>query len=158
MPRWQSFEPYFWSLVKKTKYCWIWQGGLDSKGYGRVWHDNRRQRAHRVAFKLTYGKIPADMLICHHCDNKKCVRPKHLFAGTHSDNMLDCTKKGRNTLIECPWLMKRGNDHWTRLNTKRSKLLLKRISALRRKEWKDGRRRAIRNSRGQIMGTRMVSC
>lgn len=31
----------------------------------------------------------------HICDNKKCVNPNHLKAGTQSENIKDCVDKGR---------------------------------------------------------------
>jgi DNA invertase Pin-like site-specific DNA recombinase len=42
------------------------------------------------------------MLVCHRCDNPKCVRPDHLFLGTHSDNAKDCASKGRNVAQRRP--------------------------------------------------------
>lgn len=123
MPRWQAFEPYFWSLVDKNGpvpehcpevgNCWLWKGDV-SKRYGRVCFRGGRTGAHRVAFILTSGEIPVGLLICHHCDNRLCVRPSHLFAGTSVDNMQDWTKKGRNKLINDP---PRGDEHWTRRKT-----------------------------------------
>jgi hypothetical protein len=48
-----------------------------------------------VAWRLTYGSIPQDLLVLHRCDNPPCVRPTHLFLGTYKDNADDMMAKGR---------------------------------------------------------------
>lgn len=50
-------------------------------------------RAHRMAWALLNGPIPNEMDVLHSCDNRVCVR--HLFLGTHTDNMQDRDRKGR---------------------------------------------------------------
>lgn len=93
----QERDARFWSRVKKgtgDQACWEWHGGMYWHGYGRF-YDRRDVYAHRYAFARFVSPIPDDMHICHHCDNKKCVRPDHLFVGTRSDNMQDAQRKGR---------------------------------------------------------------
>jgi hypothetical protein len=87
----------FWSKVRKTRACWLWQGGRQSHGYGEFnWPPHRTKQAHRLAWLLTCGPIPPGMYVLHHCDNPSCVRPDHLFLGTPADNMTDMVAKGRD--------------------------------------------------------------
>jgi len=89
----------FWMRVRKSLGCWEWSGGLYGNKYGRFWVPRpavpRSRLAHRVSWELEYGSIPRGMLVLHHCDNRKCVRPSHLFLGTYQDNVDDMDAKGR---------------------------------------------------------------
>lgn len=77
--------------------CWIWIGSLDICGYGKFFYNRKCCRASRVSYEIYKGKIPKGKLVCHTCDNRKCVNPDHLWLGTHLENMEDCKKKGRVT-------------------------------------------------------------
>jgi len=79
----------FWSYVIKTDSCWEWRGATDPQGYGYFGAGNRRYRAHRLAFELTYHPIPENLVVRHYCDNPACCRPDHLELGTHQDNSND---------------------------------------------------------------------
>lgn len=63
--------------------------------YGAVWHDGKMRRVHVVSLELKIGKLPEGMHALHHCDNPICFNQKHLFCGTHADNMRDCSIKNR---------------------------------------------------------------
>lgn len=86
----------FWEKVDKTGECWLWRAHLGSCGYGAFGLGGRAAKAHRVAFELTHGPIPPGLFVCHSCDVPACVRPEHLFLGTHVENMADMRAKGRS--------------------------------------------------------------
>lgn len=78
--------------------CWEWNARIDD-GYGRIGVRTGKRwnirRAHRVAYELLRGGIPTGLHVLHHCDNRRCVNPDHLFLGSNGDNVRDRDNKGR---------------------------------------------------------------
>lgn len=68
--------------------CHVWGGSVDQDGYARFWLDGRNRRAYHVAYIAAHGPIPAGHDIDHRCRNRRCVRPSHLRALTHRENVL----------------------------------------------------------------------
>jgi hypothetical protein len=77
--------------VRDDTGCWEWQGRRLPSGYGVV----RNTTAHRVSYAAFIGSVPADLVVCHACDNPCCVNPAHLWLGAQRDNMQDAKRKGR---------------------------------------------------------------
>ena len=64
-------------------------------GYGRLDIAGVPWKAHRYAWTLVHGPIPAGLHVLHRCDTPPCFWVDHLFLGTQSDNVADMVRKGR---------------------------------------------------------------
>lgn len=92
----RTTEERFWKYVQKQDRCWEWAGVGRVAGYGRLRvSGGNKVLAHRFSWELHRGTIPDGLFVCHHCDNRLCVRPEHLFLGTAQDNVDDMMAKGR---------------------------------------------------------------
>ena len=101
----------FWAKVEKSDGCWTWTGAMRPNGYGQFMFDGYPWKAHRMAWTLTNGKIPAGKVIAHACDNRRCVRPDHLRAWTQAENLQDMHRKGRYKPDPSWWKPRRGETH-----------------------------------------------
>lgn len=93
--------------------CWLWRGRMGPRGYGEFRPTKRglglprtaryaAVRAHRWAMEWLGGTEPGDLMVCHRCDNPRCVNPRHLFLGTAKDNYDDMVAKGRRVTLSGP--------------------------------------------------------
>lgn len=83
--------------IKRTDTCWVWTKGVASSGYAqlRFGRSNKTISVHRWAYEHWVGPIPAGLHVLHHCDNRRCSNPAHLYCGTAKDNARDLDARGR---------------------------------------------------------------
>jgi len=97
--------------------CWEWMAAMDRDGYGRInagGRDEGELRAHRIAWEIANGPIPASIIVCHKCDNPSCVRPSHLYVGTIADNQRDMAarRRGNRSGVGLPYGVSPNGQRW----------------------------------------------
>lgn len=119
--------------------CWQWTGQImnqKGKEYGWFSMPHKNVRAHRVSYEINGSEIQKGMHVLHHCDNPSCVRPDHLWVGTHQQNMEDMKRKHRAGPAVHPHTMKRGIEHH---NAKLTEELVLEIRAFKTPKYSDFR-------------------
>lgn len=96
-----SPEESFSVRAKPDGDCVVWTGSTVYGGYGQIWVQGRKVRAHRYVWERANGPISRGLVVRHKCDNPPCVRLDHLEIGTLKDNTQDMIARGR-----APWQKK----------------------------------------------------
>jgi hypothetical protein len=76
--------------------CWKWKDATNKNGYALFQIMGRRTNANRVSYELFVGPITDNKFVCHHCDNRECTNPDHLYLGTPQDNSNDMVSRKRH--------------------------------------------------------------
>lgn len=106
-----TLQERFWAKVNKDGPvpahrpelgpCWVWTAATYVAGYGAFGIGGRAggpKGAHVVSWTLANEAVPDGLFVLHHCDNRLCVRPDHLFVGTQKENIRDMLTKNRHPL------------------------------------------------------------
>jgi hypothetical protein len=78
--------------------CHLWEGTCNRGGYGVISFYGKRHLVHRLAWTLKFGAIPEGLVLCHRCDERRCINPDHHFVDTQQANMADMATKRRARL------------------------------------------------------------
>ena len=98
MPKYSrvSLDELRYLIAPLSDSCILWARGLTAMGYALLPKHLGTTLGHRIAWQLTHGPIAPGTMICHTCDTRRCINPRHLFCGTQRDNMRDMAAKGRH--------------------------------------------------------------
>lgn len=88
----------FWAKVDKSGDCWLWTAGTNSWGYGAFSVAGRMVGAHRFAYELIVGPIPAGKELDRRAScPKRCINPGHLRITTRKQNQENLAVQSNNT-------------------------------------------------------------
>jgi hypothetical protein len=90
------------------KGCWTLDTSIQANGYSRFRYGGRVDTGHNVMFNLKKGPLPDGMEVGHVCNTRNCIRPDHLQAVTHVDNMIAVSKEWAARKTTEPPLSKAG--------------------------------------------------
>lgn len=75
--------------------CWDWLGSKSDAGYGTYGFSVGTVKASHISYTINIGRIPDGLQVNHKCNNRLCVNPNHLYAGTQAENVRDITDSNR---------------------------------------------------------------
>jgi hypothetical protein len=127
--------------------CLEWSGAIGSHGYGVLNVGGEILTVHRLAYELANGAVAPDSFVCHRCDNRRCIEPDHLFAGTPADNAQDMTAKGKHWIKGKPL----PEEYRARLRVPKRSISTtpEERAAARRKAWDTRRKRLAKQMKGE---------
>ena len=118
--------------------CWNWTGCTDTGGYGTMRINRRLELVHRVSAWCFLGfALRSSLHVLHHCDNRRCFNPKHLFIGTNLDNVRDRDRKGRHASRRQRLCLRGHSLSEPNLYIFNGRRICKECAKLRTKEWRE---------------------
>lgn len=76
-------------VVDSATGCFVWQGAINSRGYGSFGYGGKSVLAHRWAWEHVRGeRIPDGLQIDHFCARRRCVNTAHMRVVTCRENTL----------------------------------------------------------------------
>jgi len=75
-----EIQIYILDRINVVSECWIWKNRLTKTGYGySIAYETITTLMHRLAFIVFKGVIIGGSRVKHHCGNKACCNPDHLY-------------------------------------------------------------------------------
>ncbi len=98
-----TYDQFIAKTTELENGCWQWHGSHYSlpDNYAYFYSLDKQIRAARYGWELANKrKFPPGAYACHHCDNKWCVNPNHIYVGNGSTNAIDMRNRTPRTQIK----------------------------------------------------------
>lgn len=116
----EHIKKVFENSVIKKEGCWDWNGTAHHSGYINLKYDGQRIGLHRISWMIHKGPIPDDLWVLHHCDNRRCSNPEHLYLGTPINNVQDREQRSKGFQL-------RGSGHHRAIFTEKNVREIKKL-------------------------------
>lgn len=86
------------TIIQEVTECWLWQGALHPRGYGKIRIESKDFCVHRLSAWIYHDLDLSNRneQANHFCSNQMCWNPQHIYVGNQKENIGDAINLGKH--------------------------------------------------------------